>query len=768
MKILKRLPSKAVLITIFLVLRKGAMTRPSHQVLQVCCVILFSLLSAHAFPDEVNFQVSGKANLYQQTNPGTISGSINPVRVPQARLCPGQTIRISASSCVVDFGPRCTSPVGSGGTFRGLPVYSLIGRWSRSPDMLDNSTVASAPFFIGVSKDLVAPSAEGEYYLFLGENDGNFGDNAGAYTVNATWSQFSDCELPQITSRNKLTAKLGVNISQEFEVILGEPPYAWSLVDGELPTGMELSTDGVFNGTPTELGQSSFTAQVVDSVGDIAEKTFTVDVVLVLPPPDIRINKVGTTAVPGRTLNYFVVVENAGDTTATDLEITELVDLSQFSIVSATPNAEIVSLDEPASPFSIIVWRIPELEPGRVTVLFYKATLDQSIPFGTEVVGGPACHGTDFDKLGFCLTRAVLTSIGCTACIGVCSIGIPAGCINPAAPASCPLAILGCTSCMAACGVGVVVVQRCHREASSDCGSDEQLATGPEDPNEKLTLAKRFIQPDQTLTYPIHFENIGDVEALDVFVTDVLDPNLDESTLELLTPEGGFVDPITRTVRWELRGRNLQPGETDNVMIAIKPKPGLASGTEIRNKAEIQFEIFDSLVTEEVVNIIDTTLPSCVMDPLPEETPSLDVPISWIATDTIGEIEAVSIFVSTDGGVFAPFIEESTDSSSTFTGESGKTYGFFCVAKDSADNIEAEVPVAEATTKIVVASAVCEGDFDHDADVDGDDLAVFSSEFGLTNCPDCLADFDGDSDVDGSDLAVFSEDFGRLDCPVPR
>ena len=63
---------------------------------------------------------------------------------------------------------------------------------------------------------------------------------------------------------------------------------------------------------------------------------------------------------------------------------------------------------------------------------------------------------------------------------------------------------------------------------------------------------------------------------------------------------------------------------------------------------------------------------------------------------------------------------------------------------------------------------LCEGDFDNDTDVDGSDLAIFSADFGRTDCatgPTCEGDFDEDGDVDGSDLATFAADFGRTDCP---
>jgi len=61
----------------------------------------------------------------------------------------------------------------------------------------------------------------------------------------------------------------------------------------------------------------------------------------------------------------------------------------------------------------------------------------------------------------------------------------------------------------------------------------------------------------------------------------------------------------------------------------------------------------------------------------------------------------------------------------------------------------------------------CEGNFDHDGDVDGSDLAIFAADFGRTDCDageECEGDFDFDNDVDGSDLAVFAADFGRTDC----
>ena len=62
----------------------------------------------------------------------------------------------------------------------------------------------------------------------------------------------------------------------------------------------------------------------------------------------------------------------------------------------------------------------------------------------------------------------------------------------------------------------------------------------------------------------------------------------------------------------------------------------------------------------------------------------------------------------------------------------------------------------------------CEGNFDGDEDVDGDDAFTFKDDFGrsLFQIPcesgnPCSGDFTCDGDVDGDDAFTFKEDFGR-------
>ena len=71
----------------------------------------------------------------------------------------------------------------------------------------------------------------------------------------------------------------------------------------------------------------------------------------------------------------------------------------------------------------------------------------------------------------------------------------------------------------------------------------------------------------------------------------------------------------------------------------------------------------------------------------------------------------------------------------------------------------------------------CEGNFDNDLDVDGDDLTTFLTDSGRSSWVDpctgadpCNGDFDCDSDVDGDDLTLFLADSGRSSWvnPCPR
>ena len=57
----------------------------------------------------------------------------------------------------------------------------------------------------------------------------------------------------------------------------GKAPVSWSVVSGELPIGLELTSSGFMRGTPTNPGSYSFEIRVDDSMGDNDTESFSID-----------------------------------------------------------------------------------------------------------------------------------------------------------------------------------------------------------------------------------------------------------------------------------------------------------------------------------------------------------------------------------------------------------------------------------------------------------------------------------------------------------
>lgn len=612
-----------------------------------------------------------------------------------------------------------------------VSFYPQIGRWYHLAIRRSGSTYTI--FIDGVaagSADNTVAIPNANTPLTIGEAEGLFYMNGLLDEVTIYNRALADAEVNSIfqagnagkckalsvhTSSLSL-GQIGKAYSQQMEALFGTPPLAWSISGGSLPAGLTLSSDGLLSGTPTQGSTSAITVRVTDATTATADRSFTLEVLATLPPPSLRIHKTGTIPVPGRTVDYFIIVDNVGSVDAHNIEVSELLDpLNQFTDPSLTtpPVSQIRG--------NTLIWKIDEIVPGSFKFLNYRVTLRPSVGLGTLVKGQvnivcDQCRDTDSCRnLGvacdFFDPSVIPTGLGLSDLFGIF--------FNLHFPST------ACTGFTAQCA------EDCRQVCPHD--SHNQNAQGPSDPNEKLVASGRYVPADQTLVYPIHFENVGTLEAIDVFVTDVLDPNLADSTLQILSP-GGSYNPATRTVSWSLLGRNLQPGESDSVLLSIKPLPGLQSGTDVRNAATIQFEALTPMTTNEVVNTIDTTPPSCVMAPLPPEVTTPSFPIAWSGTDAIGEIDTFNIFVSTDGGPYVLTINGAKETSRTFDGQSGKRYDFICIAQDTAGNAEVQEPIAEAGT---VVNQPGPPDTDRDSVPDSTDNCPFVAN------PD-QADADGD------------------------
>ena len=144
---------------------------------------------------------------------------------------------------------------------------------------------------------------------------------------------------------------------------------------------------------------------------------------------------------------------------------------------------------------------------------------------------------------------------------------------------------------------------------SNNNSSSYQFVVGSYDPNDiveshgKEILYSSFTSEDY-LYYTIRFENTGIANAIEIRIDNLLDSQLDESTLEMVGSSHDYVmDRVGNAANWKFNNIQLPPSVADSnigkgyVMYKIKPKPGYAVGDIIPNSASIYFDTNPAIVT---------------------------------------------------------------------------------------------------------------------------------------------------------------------------
>jgi uncharacterized repeat protein (TIGR01451 family) len=136
------------------------------------------------------------------------------------------------------------------------------------------------------------------------------------------------------------------------------------------------------------------------------------------------------------------------------------------------------------------------------------------------------------------------------------------------------------------------------------------------DPNIKEVYPLNVIPGYQDwFTYTIHFQNTGNAPAINILLTDTLDNNLDLENFELINFSHYNTVSMTGN-KLNFHFPNIQlPDSTSNpegskgfVQYRIKSKPGLPSGTLIKNTAYIYFDYNPAIVTNTTINSFDQPL----------------------------------------------------------------------------------------------------------------------------------------------------------------
>lgn len=129
------------------------------------------------------------------------------------------------------------------------------------------------------------------------------------------------------------------------------------------------------------------------------------------------------------------------------------------------------------------------------------------------------------------------------------------------------------------------------------------------DPNNKICLEGELESPVKIgdyLHYTINFENIGNADAVNVVVKDVIDTTqFDERSLQVL----GSSHPVQAKIKGNVaefifQNINLAPGNGNgggghgNILLKIKTKNNLVAGDQVANKASIYFDYNAPIETE--------------------------------------------------------------------------------------------------------------------------------------------------------------------------
>ncbi len=128
-----------------------------------------------------------------------------------------------------------------------------------------------------------------------------------------------------------------------------------------------------------------------------------------------------------------------------------------------------------------------------------------------------------------------------------------------------------------------------------------------------------YFTPNDKLTYTIRYQNTGNASAIDIFVLDTIDPNLDLYSLQLQAAKHSSVlnmEVINNSViKFDFPNIFLPDSASDPegsqgyIVFDILPKTGITLGSVIENRVGIYFDFNPPIITNTVRSTIVNTLP---------------------------------------------------------------------------------------------------------------------------------------------------------------
>ncbi len=158
--------------------------------------------------------------------------------------------------------------------------------------------------------------------------------------------------------------------------------------------------------------------------------------------------------------------------------------------------------------------------------------------------------------------------------------------------------------------------------------SETQIAQGSFDPNDKLVTPEgagpsNLVSRNDTLAYQIRFQNTGNDTAFTVVIRDLLDEDLDLSTVKVGASSHPFVFSIVepRELVWtfnniQLPDSNINEPESHGfVKFTVEPHSSVQTGTVVSNNASIFFDFNEPVITNTVTNQIGSEAGDIAVSP---------------------------------------------------------------------------------------------------------------------------------------------------------
>lgn len=171
------------------------------------------------------------------------------------------------------------------------------------------------------------------------------------------------------------------------------------------------------------------------------------------------------------------------------------------------------------------------------------------------------------------------------------------------------------------------------------------------DPNDKQVYPlgecpERYIEKDETITYTIRFQNTGNAEAINIFILDTINENLDFSSILILGSSHQMLVEAHADNVLKFRFDNIylpdstsdEPNSHGYVIYEVNALPTAPEGIVISNKAEIYFDFNPPIVTNSVWNTLVDTIVACNIMLSNEEYTSIKYNVQVYPNPTNGNV----------------------------------------------------------------------------------------------------------------------------------